>query len=178
MKILSQIKSYGHDERGVSALEFAIIFPILFSMLMAIYDLGQGIVVNQKTVAASQIIADLISRNEVVDTTLISDVINAGELALGPYPTTPFGYDVVSVEFNEDGDPLILWRVTDNMVENEAAVDSTVGLGAEGEGVIVVSVVYSYIPFFSKFVIDEFDMTEVAFLRGRKSATIICTDCS
>ena len=63
------------------------------------------------------------------------------------------------------------------MDEDDDAVDSTAGLGDEGDGVVVVSVVYQYIPFFSNFVVDSLDMRELAFLRGRQSPTIICTDC-
>ena len=50
-------------------------------------------------------------------------------------------------------------------------------LGENGDGVIVVSVVYEYVPFFTNFIVDEIDMTETAFLRGRKSAILGCTDC-
>ena len=170
-------KRYYKDEDGVSAVEMSLIFPILLSMLMAVYDLGQGVVVNQKTVAASQVVADLITRFEVVDTAIITDVVNAGELAFEPYNAAGYGYDIASVEFDEDGDPVILWRVTENMDPVDEAINSTIGLGVEGEGVVVVSVNYAYVPFFTEFVVDEFDMTERAFLRGRKSATVTCTDC-
>lgn len=168
---------YVQDERGLSLVEMAVLFPVLLSMMMAVYDLGQGIVVNQKTIAASQVIADLITRPETVDTATIADIVNAGELALAPYSTTAFGYDIASVIFDEDADPVVLWRVTENMDSSDSAIDSTFGLGEEGEGVVVVSVTYEYIPYFSSFIIDRFDMTERAFLRGRKSAIITCTDC-
>ncbi|MCI5060850.1 MAG: pilus assembly protein [Alphaproteobacteria bacterium] len=171
------LRKYLKDQHGVSATEAAILFPVLMSLLMAVYDVGQGIVVNQKTVAASQVIADLLARNEVVDIDIIDDVVIAGEMALEPYPTDSFGYDITSVEFDEDGEPEILWRVTENMTEDEDAVESTEGLGEEGDGVVVVSVVYQYVPFFSNFVVDQIDMRERAFLRGRQSATIPCTDC-
>jgi Flp pilus assembly protein TadG len=165
------------DESGMSFTETAILFPILLSMMMAVYDLGQGVVVNQKTVAASQVIADLITRNEVVNMDIVTDVVNAGELAFAPYPVDAFGYDIASVEFDEEGDPVILWRVTENMDQGDAAIESTSGLGVEGEGVVVVSVVYEYEPFFSNFVVDSISMNELAFLRGRKSLTVPCTDC-
>jgi len=178
-KILNKLKNskYAKDDRGLSAIEMAILFPVLLSMLMAVYDLGQGIVINQKTVGASQIIADLITRREVVDTALIIDIVNAGELALDPYPTTSFGYDIASVTFDEEAEPVVLWRVSANMDESESAINSTIGLGDEGEGVVVVSVAYQYEPFFSSFVIDTFNMTERAFLAGRKSTTVTCSDC-
>ena len=174
---LSGVSKFLKNEEGMSFMEAGILFPVLLSMLMAIYDLGQGIVVNQKTVAAAQVIGDLVARYEFLDAATIDDIINAGELAIEPYPKDSFGYDVASVEFDEEQDPLILWRVTENMDPDDVAIDSTVGLGVQGEGVVVVSVVYEYVPFFSNFVVDQIDMNEKAFVRGRKSPTVNCTDC-
>lgn len=165
------------EEKAVALTEAAILFPVLLSLLMGVYDLGQGIVVNQKVMSASQVVGDLITRNEVVTIDLVNDIVTAGELALEPYSTATFGYDIASVQFDEDGDPVVLWRVTAGMVENDIAVDSTSGFAEEGEGLVVVTVEYEYTPFFSHFVVDQINMREVAFLRGRKSATITCTDC-
>lgn len=179
MNIFEKIKHsrYVKNESGMAFMEMAVLFPILLSMLMAVYDLGNGVIVNQKTVAASQIIADLVTRNENIDMQMVTDIVNAGELALDPYSTEEFGYDIASVVFDEDSDPVVLWRVTENMDQSDSAINSTTGLGEEGEGVVVVSVNYSYAPFFSNFVVDTFNMNERAFLRGRKSATVTCSDC-
>ncbi len=171
------IKNFIQDEKGMSFTEAAILFPILLSLIMAVYDLGQGVIVNQKTVLASQVIADLVARYEVIDAATVNDIATAGELSLQPYSTAEFGYDIASVEFDDVGDPIILWRVTVNMEADENAIEAARGLGDEGEGVVVVGVNYRYIPFFSNFVFDEIRMNERAFLRGRKSATVICDDC-
>lgn len=165
------------EETGVAFIETVILFPVLVSLLMGVYDLGQGIVVNQKTMSASQILGDLITRNEAVDMDLITDIVNAGELALEPYSTDSFGYDIASVQFDEDGDPVVLWRVTENMEPNEGAVDSTVGLGTEGQGIVVVSTSYTYVPYFANFVVDQINMSEVAFLRARTASVVTCADC-
>ena len=176
--MINLLKKYWKNEEGLSFMETAILFPVLLSLMMAVYDLGQGVIVNQKTVSASQIIADLVTRQEFVDQAVVLDIVNAGEMAFAPYSALPFGYDIASVEFDEDADPIVLWRMSDNMNESDQAIDSTAGLGEEGEGVVVVSVQYSYQPYFSNFVVEQFDMTERAFLRGRKSAVVHCSDCS
>jgi Flp pilus assembly protein TadG len=167
----------GRCKDGIAATEAALLFPILFIMLMGVYDLGQGVVINQKVNTASQVIGDLVTRNEEVSLALIEDIINAGELALMPFSTASFGYDIVSVEFDENGDPLELWRETENMTPDATAVSNSVGLGEEGEGVIIVSVEYDYDPFFNNIFIDSFMMQERAYLRGRKSVTVPCIDC-
>jgi Flp pilus assembly protein TadG len=165
------------EERAVAATEAALLFPVLMSLLMGVYDIGNGIVVNQKTITASQIIADLVTRNQVVDMDLVSDITIAGRMALEPFSATPMGYDIASIEFDEDDNPVVLWRITNNMDPNDAGVDSTEIIGEEGQGVVVVSVNYQYRPFFAHFVVDQINMQEVAFLRGRRSATVECTDC-
>ena len=159
-------------------METAILFPVLLMMMTAVYDLGQGVVISQKVNSASQIIGDLIARNETVTSALIDDVINAGELALAPYDSTGLAYDIASVEFDEDGDAFELWRRTFNMTAEEDPLLDAVGLGSEGEGVVIVSVNYEYVPFFNNVIINNFIMNERAFLRGRKSLTIPCTDCN
>ena len=172
------LSRYVRDEKGMSFTETAILFPVLLSMMMAVYDLGQGVIVNQKTVAASQVIADLVTRNEVVNVDLITDIVNAGELALAPYEVNEsFGYDIASVEFDENDEPVVLWRITENMAQDDDAIDSTSGLGVQGEGVVVVNVTYEYDPYFSNFIVDTISMNERAFLRGRKSMTVPCSDC-
>lgn len=168
---------YAAEERAVAAIETAILMPLLISLLLGCYDLGQGIILNQKTIGASQIIGDLVARNRTVTLTTLQDMIRAGELAYEPYDTSDFGYDIVSVEFDDDGEPVVLWRVTHNMPENDEAVASTEGLGDAGDGIVVVTTEYGYVPYFSHFVVDSIDMREVAFLRGRRSATVICDDC-
>lgn len=168
---------WGAEKKAVAAVEAAILFPVMITLLMGVYDIGNGIVVNQKTITASQVMADLIARNQVVDMDALTDIVVAGRLALEPFSTATMGYDIVSVEFDEDEDPEVLWRLTNNMAANDAALDSTDPIAEEGNGVVIVTVTYDYTPFFSNFIVDEINMQEVAFLRGRRSATVTCNDC-
>lgn len=171
------LKRWWVEEKATALTESAILLPVMISLLMGCYDLGQGLLMNQKTIGASQIIGDLIARDRSVTMDSLEDIIVAGELAFEPYSTQPFGYDIVSIRFDDDGDPEVLWRVTRNMERNDDAVESTRGLGVAGDGLMIVTARYLYDPYFTRFVVDQIDMQEVAFLHGRKSATISCNDC-
>ena len=171
------LRRYAEEEDATALIETVILMPVMISLLMGCFDLGQGILMNQKTIGASQIIGDLITRDKSITLDSLEDIVAAGELAFEPYSTATFGYDIASVEFDEDGEPVVLWRVTENMDPNDDAVDSTEIIGEPGDGVVVVTSIYKYTPFFSHFVVDEINMKEVAFLRGRLSATVACNDC-
>jgi len=172
-----QLIRWWKEESATALMESVILFPVMITLLAGCFDIGQGIILNQKTIGASQIIGDLIGRQRSVTMAMMTDIIEAGKLAYEPYVTTTFGYDIVSVQFDSSGNPKVLWRITKNATKNDTAVNSTKGLGDAGEGVIVVTTVYKYTPYFVNSVISPIDMKEVAFLRGRRTAVVTCTDC-
>lgn len=175
--ILALFSRWGHEEKAVAAVESAILFPVMITLLMGVYDIGNGIVINQKAISASQVMADLVARNQFVDMDAVNDIAVAGRMAMEPFATNTMGYDVISVEFDDDEEPEVLWRVTSNMVGNDTALESTEAIAEEGNGVVIVTVSFAYTPFFSHFIVDEINMQEVAYLRGRRSATVTCDDC-
>jgi len=176
-RFLPLLRRWCTDNRATALTETAILFPVMMSLLMGVYDIGLGISINHKTITASQVIGDLVTRNIQMQAAMIEDIVEAGQLSLEPYPVLTMGYDIASIEFESDGDPCVLWRVTENMDPNQVAVESTEGLGGPGEGILAVTVAYRYTPYFSNFVVDTIDMQEVAFLRGRRSPTVPCPDC-
>lgn len=159
-------------EDGSAAIEAALLFPVLMTLLMGMVDIGDAILTNQKVISGSQLSADLLARKSTASSTEIDSAIEAARLALMPFPTDSFGIDIASIQFDSGGAPVILWRETRNMSPNDVAVDSTSAIGAPGEGVLVVTVQYRFEPMFSGHVIGSFAMQEVAFVRGRKSPTI------
>lgn len=163
---------WARDENGVAAVEAGLLFPVMLTLVLGMVDIGNAILSNQKTITSSQLAADLIARKEAVSTADINDAVEAARLAIEPFPTTTFGIDIVSIRFDEDGAPQVIWRDTRNMGPNDNAVASTATFGEPGEGVVIVSVVFRYEPVFAGFVIDEIPMMEVAFVRGRKSPVV------
>ncbi len=170
--ILNRASSFIFDEKGTAGVEAALLMPVMAVLMMGVWDIGRGIVVNQKAISASQVAADLLARDKTVDTGTLEEAVEASKLSFQPYDVTSYGIDIVSIEFDENKEPDILWRETRNMSPNDSAVDSTVGLAPEGEGMIIVTVKYNYTPFFSAVLTDELEFTEVAFTRGRRSPTV------
>jgi Flp pilus assembly protein TadG len=167
------LEKYRDDGSAIAAVEFTLIFPILFTMIIGVWGVGNGILVDQKAIAASQIISDLICRNESVTQEQIDDAIKAGELAISPFDTAPYIVDIVSVQFDEDGDPVELWReTTKGATPDDTLAARTKGLGGEGEGAVAVRVTYRYVPLLGASTWGTFNLGEIAFGRGRKSAIV------
>lgn len=162
---------FGRWRRGVeavAAVEMALIFPFLITMLLGIVDIGQAVLMNKKVISAAHIASDLLTRNISVTDDDLAQAIEAARLALDPYPTASFGIDIVGVQYQGvAAEPVAVWRETQNMAENGDVLAGSAGLGVENEGVVAVTVVYSYEPPFSGVFAGNVEMEEVTYARGR-----------
>ena len=116
--------------------------------------------------------ADLVSRNVSLTEDELDDVVNAGRMAIAPFSTASFGYDIVSIEFDEDEAPTVCWRHSGNIEEREELLDSTEPLALEGEGMVAVAVEYVYEPLFAGRIMGDLQMREVAYARGRRTPVV------
>jgi Flp pilus assembly protein TadG len=176
--LIAFVKSFGRNEEGVAAIEAAFVFPVLLILTLGLLDMGRGIMTNQKTIKASQVVADLVTRDVMIEDSEINEAMQAGTLSLQPYATDTLGFDVVSLRFLEDDVPEIVWRQTSPNITPLTYAElttRTAALAEEDGGVIIVMARYLYEPIFSGFVVDEIPMEEVAFARGRKSAVVCKT---
>lgn len=173
MSLWTYLKLWLEDTTGTAATEAALLIPVMIVMLFGTFDAGRGILTNNKVINASQIAADLIARNRNVGAGALEESIEGARLALEPFNTESFGIDIVSLRFDENNQPEILWRETRNTEPNDVAVSSTTDLNIrEGEGMVIVTVTYDYQPTFAGYVLDTLEMKEVAFARGRRSPTV------
>jgi Flp pilus assembly protein TadG len=173
MKLMTSLfKKFLADTAATAAAEFTLIFPLLMTMLMGLNEVGTGVMINQKSIAAAQIVADLIARNSTVNDTVLDQAIQAGKLALDPYNTQDLGFDVVSIQFDKNNNPQEVWRHTVNMAPNNDGINRSAGLGVSGDGVLAVTVTYNYRPPLSSYIVSSIGMEEIAFSRGRNAPVI------
>jgi Flp pilus assembly protein TadG len=171
--VLKRISKWLKDDDAVAAIEAAVLFPLMASLFFGTIDIGAGLTLNQKVLNATQMVADLLARNQVVDDAALSNSVAGGQLALLPYNMNDMGYDVAGIQFvNATLTPTVKWRATCKMTANSNVVTGATGLGAQNEGVIAVTIKYIYVPYFSGFMTGNIDMQEVSYARGRKGGYV------
>jgi Flp pilus assembly protein TadG len=174
-QITGFVNRWRSGEDAIAATEFALLFPILLTLMFGVFDMGYGILAAQKTIRASQVTADLIARHKTVNESDIAEAVAGGKLALVPFDAASYGYDVISVEFDDNGQAKMppLWRETGGtMSADDGFVNSLAGLGESGSGLIVVRVQYKYEPVFSGHLLGTMNFGEIAFMRPRNTSSI------
>ena len=141
----SLIRRLTGDERGVSAIEFAMLAPVLIAFYMGMTEFCQGFMAQKRMGHVSAAVADLIAQEETVTPATVDDIFDIGGLIMKPFPTATLNQRVSSVS-RASGSATVDWSRGDGMTAR--AVGSTMTLPADlvedGESVIVAEVTYDY----------------------------------
>lgn len=160
------------DEDATAAVEAGFLFPLLMLIMCGTVDTGLGLVMNQKVVNSSHTICDLLTRGASVSNSDVNDAIIAGRLALAPYSVVTYGVDIAAIQFlTVAKTPTVQWRRTQNMAANPDITQNSTGLGNQDEGVLGVTVTYTFNPLFTAYFQSAVPMTVMSYARSRKSAS-------
>lgn len=175
--------SFVRDRRGVAAVEFALIAPLMIALYFGLAELTMGLMAERRASHLASTLADLVAQDAQTDRATLDQVLSAGAPIMEPFPATSSELKIVisSVVADEDGDVSVAWsRATSGATARTkgASVDGLPeDLLANNEGLIMAEVEYKHTPVIG-YVIDEtMTFRERFYLRPRQAAQVACTDC-
>jgi Flp pilus assembly protein TadG len=170
-------------ERGVSAVEFALVAPVMVAMLFGAVEASLAVTVDRKVTIAASTVGDLVAQDATVDCNRLKTIFNTTRTVFQPYSGTQASIHVAHLKL--DGTtPKVEWSVVvDNLgncaVSPSFPLNSTVAVGADlfatNGGLVVGFVQYAYTSVGTSFFAPNITMSERFFLRPRQSAKVRCT---
>lgn len=76
---------FARDKRGVAAVEFAFIVPLMLVLLFGMIDTSSGVAINRKVTLTARTLSDLVSQGSQVTNTDISNFFKMGAAVMTPY---------------------------------------------------------------------------------------------
>ncbi len=166
------------DERGVSAVEFAMLAPVLIAFYFGMAEFCQGFMAQKRMGHVSAMVADLVAQEETISTASLGDIFSIGGLIMKPFPTAPLQQRVSSVT-RTSGMARVDWSRGDGM--DPRAVNSTITLPDElisdGESVIVSEATYDYDSPVDYFMPGITRFSHIYYLRPRTVDKTLCPGC-
>lgn len=168
------LQKFSSDSSGVSALEFALIAPVLIALYLGTAELTMALTADRKVTGAANAVADLIAQDDFLTDTELSDVYSAGDAIIYPEPASNLAIRISSVRMDIDGEVFIDWSEGRGLTAlgEDDVPELPDGLLAPMNSIIMVEAQY---PFFGPFHNDSgplMTLTDTAYLRPRRSAWV------
>lgn len=172
------------DERGVGAVEFALILPLLLALYISAFELTIAFSIYKRVTHAAGTVSNLVSQENTVSKSYLQQMpFTAGAILL-PYQNRDIKMKISGIAIDANGNGKVAWS-WDEKNSRPWATNSPfnvpVGFKTSGEFIIrtEVTVPHSLLQFMTTLEkrISLINISHVSYFPKRGDAAITCSNC-
>lgn len=169
-----KLRRLAGDERGVSAVEFAMLLPLMLTLYLGTVEVSQGIAADRKVTLTARTVADLVAQVSSINNADMTNSLNAASAVIAPFSSTNLTVTVTSVTIDAASKATVAW--SDTLNGTARAVGSTVtppsALVVANTSLIWAEVQYTYKPTIGYVVSGTLTLKEQIYMRPRLSDSV------
>jgi len=169
-----QIRRLLRDKRGISAVEFAMLLPLMVTLYLGGVEVSQAIAIDRKVTLLARSLADLVSQASSISNSDSSNILAATAAIVAPYSDSKLKITVSSVKIDNNGVAKVCWSDTKNGTAR--AIGSTVtvpaALNTVNSSLIWAESEYAYTPAIGYVITGTMNLKDQIYMRPRLSDTV------
>jgi Flp pilus assembly protein TadG len=161
------------DTRGIAAIEFAMIAPLMLVLFFGTVEFSSGVAVDRKVTLMARTLSDLTSQNISVTTTQLTNIFNASTGIMTPYPSSEVNARIVELYIDPNLVVKQIWTATSGTTPPTGTVTVPTALKIAGTYLIYSEVSYLYKPTVGYVMAKAgINLTDFTFTRPRQSLCV------
>lgn len=160
------------DNRGVSAVEFALILPVMLMLLFAGAETTTGLQIDRKVTNTARGLSDLASQATSISNTEMSNILNAAADIMAPFPVAKAKIIVTGIQTDILGISRVAWSDAQNTTAYSQGRVMTIPaqlkplLGTAGF-LVLAEVKYTYTPAVAYLISGSIEISDRLYTRPR-----------
>ena len=178
MGLGGKLRRFRRDHRGMAAVEFAFLLPVMITMFFGVVEVSMAISCRTDVTNVASTVADLSAQASSLSTSDVSNVFNAASAILYPYDTGAAKITITSITYDTSTKSLTSGKVDWSCAKNGTArsKNSTVslpsGLMTANGSVVMAEINYSYSSPTTKVITGPISMANTFYTKPRRVAQI------
>jgi Flp pilus assembly protein TadG len=141
------LRRFQRDERGLAAVEFALVAPIMILLYTGLAELTMAMMAERQAAHSASIVGDLVAQSTAMNAAQMNDIFNVGNAIMKPFPANTLNFRVTSVKADVNGVPKVVWSQGHGLGAMTAGATVSgfpANLLQPGDSVIEADVAYTY----------------------------------
>ena len=174
--VLTRLRDWRDDHRGVAAVEFAIVLPFMLTLYIGGVELGDGMMIQLKVTDTAHSVADLTSQQTTsVTSATMSGILGASSATIAPYSASNLVVTVSEVSTDSGGAATVAWSQSLNGTARPVGQAMTLPSSLAGQAnisLILGEVSYAYTPNLGYTISGTVTLADSYYLFPRNSTAI------
>jgi Flp pilus assembly protein TadG len=174
--LVRRLGRFRDDENGVSAVEFAMLLPLMITLYLGSIEVTQAVSADRKMTLVAGTIGDLVAQASCVSTSDVNAIFEAGKAVLYPYDAGLLKAVVTSVTIDANQNATVAWSKTLNGAtarSGNVTASIPAALRSSAGSVIWAESYYTYVPVVGKVIAPSgVTLGEKIFLKPRLTTSV------
>ena len=169
-RLVRWLRRLRRDRSGMAAVEFALLVPILATLLLGTLEFSQALTIDRRVTQIASATADLVAQTDKITTSDFNDTMKIVEQLMKPNPTAPLKISLVAVLADSNSQVKVQWSCAyqgGTQYAQGASYSLPSNLVTPMTHVIIAEVEYFYTPPTGKFLIGGVTLKEKFYLSPR-----------
>jgi Flp pilus assembly protein TadG len=173
------LASFWRDRRGVSAIEFALIAPVLILLYCGMAEMSQAMMAQRRLSNITSATGDLMAQSTQTGPLKSADIFKIADTIMAPFPTATLKICLASVVSDSTGKDTVAWQVTSKTgmtncpAKDSEVKDIPVGVLPASQSVILAKASYVYTSTFGLVMPSNLTFNRTYYLRPRKTDAVL-----
>lgn len=134
------------DQRGVAAVEFALILPVMVLLYVGVVDMTYAVTANRKVAQVTSAVADLTAQAGMIDDAGVQAMFAASTDIMRPLPGAGLAVAITSIDFDAQNPPRarVGWSDARGRAPRTAPPTLPAGIALPNTSIIFVEVSYNF----------------------------------
>lgn len=168
-------RRFAGDVHGVSAVEFALLLPLLITLYLGGLEMSQAIATSRKVTLVSRTVGDLASQSSKITASAMTGILSASAAIISPYSSTKLKVTVSQVKIDSNGTATIDWSETLNGTKHAVGSSVTLpsALNVADTYLIWTEAQYDYAPTIGYAIVGTLTLKDQMYMRPRLSNNVV-----
>lgn len=161
---------FAHDQRGVSAVEFALVAPVMIGLYFGCVEISDAVSVDRKVSLAAAALANLSSQVTTISATEMNNIFDATGAIVAPYDVNKIKMTVTCINIDANKNATVKWSATRNGTVKSGNVTLPTALQIASSQLILAEASYSYQPTVGYTITGTLNLADKMYMSPRQTA--------
>ena len=179
IRAAARLLRFARDRRGVSAVEFALVAPLMIALYFGCVEVSDGVAVDRKVSLTSAALANLVAQSTSLSFDDMTNIFNASSAIIQPYSAANLRMTVTCVSIDASKNVTTKWSRSGTNGGVAATLTVPPDLKVANTQLVAAQVSYAYTPIVGYTITGTLTLSDQMFMMPRISApTYISAACT